>query len=171
MASLHQLINDYLAGPKVVREAVAGMTHAQLLTRPVAGKMSTLEVICHLADFEPIMADRMKRVIAEDNPTLLGADENRFLAALAYHDRDLEEELVIIDRTRSQLGRILAKLPAASLQRTGTHNERGPLSLENLLTLAINHIAHHVKFIHQKREALGVNPEQGLHIPRFSDLA
>src|SRR5437762_2756490 len=26
------------------------------------------EVVCHIADFEPIMADRMKRVIALDRP-------------------------------------------------------------------------------------------------------
>ncbi len=155
MATLQQLTNDYLSGPKLVREAVAGMTREQLSARPVAGKMSTLEVVCHLADFEPIMADRVKRVIAEENPTLLGADENRFLTALAYHDRDLEEELTIIERTRSQLARILRPLPNDALLRTGTHNERGPLTLEKLLALAINHIPHHVQFIHQKRQALG----------------
>src|SRR5207244_9738906 len=96
MASLQQLIHDYVAGPKALAKAVAGLTREQLLARPVVGKMSTLEVVCHLADFDPIMADRMKRVIAEDNPTLVGADENRFLAALAYHDRALEEERSII---------------------------------------------------------------------------
>jgi uncharacterized damage-inducible protein DinB len=154
MATLQQLTNDYISGPKLVREAVAGMTREQLSARPVAGKMSTLEVVCHLADFEPIMADRVKRVIAEENPTLLGADENRFLTALAYHDRDLEEELTIIERTRSQLARILRTLPNDALLRTGTHNERGPLTLEKLLALAINHIPHHVQFIHQKRQAL-----------------
>ena len=156
MASLQQLISDYLAGPKALRQAVAGMSREQLIARPVTGKMSTLEVVCHLADFDPILADRMKRVIAEDNPTLVGADENRFLAALAYHDRDLEEELNIIDQTRGQMARILRRLPAEALERTGTHTERGPRTLEQLLTGAINHIPHHVKFIHEKRQALGV---------------
>jgi hypothetical protein len=156
MASLQQLISDYVAGPKALRHVLAGLTRAQLVERPVAGKMSTLEVVCHLADFEPIMADRMKRVLAEDNPTLVGADENRFLAALAYHDRDLEEELAIIDQTRGQMARILRKTPADALQRIGTHTERGPRTLEQLLASAINHIPHHLKFIHEKRAALGV---------------
>src|ERR1700677_1482572 len=128
--ALAQMIDDYVAGSTVLRRAVAGMTREQLLARPVAGKWSTLEVVCHLADFDPIMADRMKRVIAEDRPTLLGADENRFAAALAYHDRDLEEELIIIERTRNQLARILRLLPESALQRQGVHNERGPRSLE-----------------------------------------
>ena len=95
--ALAQLIDEYLAGSSVLRRAVAGMTREQLLARPVPGKWSTLEVVCHLADFDPIIADRMKRIIAEEKPTLLGADETRFAAALAYHDRDLEEELTIIE--------------------------------------------------------------------------
>src|ERR1700757_1684824 len=103
------LIEQYLAGPSLLRRAVAGMTREQLLARPIPGKWSTLEVVCHLADFDPILADRMKRIIAEEKPPLVGADENRFAAALAYHERDLEEELTIIERTRSQMARILRK--------------------------------------------------------------
>ena len=156
MAKPEQLIRDYLDGPRQLREALAGLSPDQLRARPVAGKWSALEVLAHLADFEPILADRMKRVIAEDNPTLVGADENRFAAALAYHDRDPDEELALIERTRTQLGRILRTLPESALARTGTHTERGPLTLERLLTLAANHIPHHVQFIHEKRQALGV---------------
>src|SRR5262245_58349936 len=111
MSKLTPLIEEYLKGPRLLRDAVRGLTRAQATARPVAGKWSTLEVVCHLADFDPILADRMKRVIAEDRPTLLGADENRFAAALAYHDRDLDEELTILEATRSQLARILRTLP------------------------------------------------------------
>jgi hypothetical protein len=150
------MIDDYLAGPSTLRKAVAGMTRQQLLARPVAGKWSTQEVVCHLADFDPILADRIKRIIAEERPTLIGADENKFAAKLAYQDRDLDEELDIIDRTRRQLARILRTLPAEALAREGVHNERGPLSLERLLTMATAHIPHHVKFIQEKRQALGL---------------
>ena len=75
MSKLSTLIEQYLAGPSELRAAVKGMTREQLVARPVAGKMSTLEVVCHLVDFDPVYAQRMKCVIAEDNPTLLGADE------------------------------------------------------------------------------------------------
>ena len=156
MANLSQMIDGYLAGPRALRQAVAGMTREQLQARPVPGKWSTLEVVCHLADFDPILADRMKRVIAEDRPALLGADENRFAQALAYHQRDLNEELDIIDRTRRQMARILRTLPDEALSRVGVHNERGPRTLEQLLTGATGHIQHHVKFIVEKRQALGL---------------
>jgi uncharacterized damage-inducible protein DinB len=156
MAQLRQLIDEYLQGPKVLRKAVASMSREQLVARPVPGKWSTLEVVCHLADFDPILADRMKRVIAEEKPMLLGADEKDFAAKLAYHDRDLEEELTIIERTRQQLARILRTLPDEALARIGVHNERGPRTLEQLLVGATNHIPHHVKFIEEKRRALGL---------------
>ena len=87
---------------------------------------------------------------------LLGADEQLFAAALSYHDRDLDEELTILDKTRSQMARILRRLPETALERVGVHNERGPRTLEQLVQSAIAHIPHHVKFIDEKRRALGV---------------
>src|SRR5215475_9504584 len=116
MSALAPLIDNYLAGVQTLRQAVAGMTREQLLARPVPGKWSTLEVVCHLADFDPILADRIKRIIALDRPPLIGADENRFAASLAYHERDLDEELALIAHTRSQLARILRRQPDSVLQ-------------------------------------------------------
>lgn len=157
MPALQPLIENYLQGIPILRQTVAGLNRDQVLARPVPGQWSTLEVVCHLADFEPIYADRIKRILAEEEPTLLGADENRFAIALAYQGRDLDEELTIIEHTRRQLARILRPLPDAVLGRTGTHNERGRVTLEQLLTSVTNHLVHHVKFIHQKREAMGLS--------------
>jgi uncharacterized damage-inducible protein DinB len=154
--SMSQIVESYLAGPATLRKAVAGMSREQERARPVPGKWSTLEVVCHLADFEPIYADRIKRVIALEDPKLLSADENLFAAALAYHERDLEEELTIIEGTRSQIARILRTLKPEALLRAGVHDERGRLTLEQLLASATNHIAHHVPFIIEKRKALGL---------------
>jgi uncharacterized damage-inducible protein DinB len=150
------LIENYLAGIQTVRQAVAGMSQEQLAARPIPGKWSTQEVICHLADFEPVYADRMKRVIAEERPTLTGADEKRFAAALAYTQRDVSGELDIIERTRQQMATILKTLPPEAWTRVGQHTERGPLSLEQLVTTITGHIPHHVRFIVEKRKALGL---------------
>ena len=77
--SIPQLIEEYLRGPKLLREAVAGMTREQLLARPVPGRWSTLELIAHLADFDPILAERMLRILALPDALLLVADENLFV--------------------------------------------------------------------------------------------
>ena len=91
------LIEEYLAGPGLLRRAVAGMTRDQLLARPITDKWSTQEVVCHLADYEPIYADRMKRVIALKEPELLKGDPGLFAVRLAYEQRDMEEELALIE--------------------------------------------------------------------------
>jgi uncharacterized damage-inducible protein DinB len=154
MPSLRESADAYLAGAATLRAAVADMTRDQATARPVPGKWSALEVVCHLADFEPIFADRMKRVIAFDRPQLLAADENQFAAALKYQDRELEEELFLIETTRGQMARILKSLPESAAERVGIHSERGPKTLAELLTTATGHIPHHVAFLVEKRKAL-----------------
>jgi hypothetical protein len=148
-------IDDYLAGPAILRAAVAGLTRQQLLARPVPGKWSTLEVVCHLCDFELVYADRIKRVVAEDEPTLLRGDPGRFAERLAYEERDLGEELTLIELVRGQVARILRTLTPEDFQRRGIHSESGPLTLETLLQQITGHIPHHVRFIQEKRRALG----------------
>jgi uncharacterized damage-inducible protein DinB len=156
--SLSQLVEEYEKGIQPLRKAVAGMTEQQLQARPVAGKWSTQEVVCHLCDFEPVYADRMKRAIAEDNPSILGADQDRFAASLAYQKRDVADELDLMEKVRRQMARILRTLPEEALKRVGVHNERGPQTLEQLLTTIIGHVPHHTKYILEKRKALGLPP-------------
>src|SRR5437667_12437326 len=126
------LVNDYAAGPQALREAVRGMTREQVLARPVPGKWSTLEVVCHIADFEIVGADRIKRVIAEDQPTLPDGDEKLFAARLKYEQRDLEEELQLISAIRAEVARILRTLADTDFVRIGNHTAAGPLTLEQL---------------------------------------
>lgn len=86
------LIDNYLAGPQERRDAIAGMTSEQIDAASVSGKWSTRQVICHIADFEPVYVDRMKRALAEDAPTIFGGDPDAFAASLAYMQRDIEED-------------------------------------------------------------------------------
>lgn len=157
MSAVANLIESYLKGPADLRAAVRGMTGEQMAARPVAGRMSTLEVLCHIADFEAIMADRMKRIIAlGENPLFLAADENLFLAELHYQARDAEEELTLIDVTRKQMSHILRALKHETFQKPGVHSMKGLLTLEKVVQGAVNHINHHLPFIHDKRKALGL---------------
>ncbi|MFN3160634.1 MAG: DinB family protein [Rubinisphaera brasiliensis] len=153
---LSDLLHHYETGPRLVRQAVHHMTPEQLDARPVAGKWSTRQVICHLADFEPIYADRMKRVIAEEGPMLMGGDPDVFASKLAYGDREIETELTIIESTRKQMIGILKTLQEADFERVGHHNHDGELSLKTLLERITGHIPHHLETIEEKKRALGL---------------
>lgn len=152
--NVSERIDAYLAGSQQLRNAVAGMSDAELDARPIAGRMSTREVVCHVADFEPVYADRMKRVLAEDSPPLRGGDPDQWRSALAYDLRDVNEELDLVDAVRRQMARILRTVPEAAWKRAGIHQEAGPLTLEELLSRITAHIPHHVAFIEEKRKAL-----------------
>ena len=102
-----QLVADYEAGPDLLRAAVVGMTHDQLLARPVPGRWSTLEIVCHVCDSEQFFADRMKRTLAMNRPLLISTDGWLYPEAVRYHDRDLEDELTLVTLTRRQMARIL----------------------------------------------------------------
>jgi hypothetical protein len=156
MTAMPELIEKHLAGIGLVRKAIAGMTSDQLRARPVPGKWSTLEVVCHLVDSDQAWIHRMKRVIAEEKPLLIGYDEARFPIALGYQDRNVEEELSLLEAGRRQMAGILRALPAEALGRTGVHSERGLVTLEQMLVVENDHIPHHVKFIHDKRRGLGL---------------
>jgi uncharacterized damage-inducible protein DinB len=150
------LVEQYATGPDLLRKAVRGLSRDQLAARPVAGKWSTLEVVAHIADFEPILAERMMRVLSHERPLLMVADENLFAATLHYMERDVEEELGIIELTRKRMARVLRVLPADAANRMGVHTFKGLVSLESILQSAVNHIPHHLTFIEEKRKALGV---------------
>lgn len=154
MANAPALIESYLEGPKKLRAACTGMTAEQVRARPIPGKWSTLEVVCHLGDFEPIYVERMKRIITHERPLIMAADENLFAAKLYYQERDLNEELDIIELSRRHMARLLRKLPDDAWRRVGVHSERGLNRLDELLSTAITHIEHHVPFIAEKRKAL-----------------
>lgn len=154
---MDELIEAYTAGPGLLREAIAGMSADDLKARPVAGRWSTLEVVCHLADADGVYAERIKRVLAEDGPPLRSMNPDEWQARLAYHERDAEEELRLLEFTRRQMARILRSLAPAGFQRTGHHSEAGPLTLETLLRRVTEHVPHHVQFIQEKRALLAKN--------------
>ena len=147
-------IARYAAGFNELRAAIGDLSAAQIRTAASPGRWSVLEVVCHIADFELVYADRLKRVVAEDRPTLFGGDPDRFAASLAYDQRDLEEELQVIAAVRRQVTRFLRTLDAAAFERVGIHSDDGPLTLATLLNRIAGHIPHHAEFIRQKRHNL-----------------
>jgi uncharacterized damage-inducible protein DinB len=154
------MILAYENGVEELRLAVAGMTVEQLRSRPVPGKWSTLEVVCHVADCEQFFADRLKRTVAMDRPLLLGADGFRYPEPLHYQDHDLDEELDLVAVTRRQTARTLRLVAPDAWQRTAVHSETGLVTLRQLTLHAINHLRHHLRFVSEKRAAMTVLTEQ-----------
>lgn len=149
-----EAIEAYLAGVVSLGEAVRGLGADDIRARPVPGRWSLLEVVCHLADSEALFAERMKRVLAEDRPALPFSDPSRCVAALAYDSRDVDEELACLSAVRRQMARILRAQPPDAWERVGLHSREGEQTLEALLRKAIRHFEHHLEFVREKRKVL-----------------
>jgi hypothetical protein len=54
------------------------------------------------------------------------------------------------------MAQILRGLPGAAFARTGIHGERGRMTLAEMLQTETAHVLHHVRFINEKRQALGL---------------
>lgn len=151
-----ELIERYLAGSALLRETIAGMTPEQLQARPIAGKMTSQEVVCHIVDADQFMADRMKRTIATDRPLIMGVESVDYLGPLHYAERDLDLDLRLLDVTREQMAADLCRLSPEAWERTAVHSESGVLTLHRLLLHAVRHLERHATAIVEKRAALGL---------------
>jgi uncharacterized damage-inducible protein DinB len=149
------LIETYAAGGPILRQAVEGLSSENLLARPGPGNWSIQELVIHLADSEEIAVDRMKRIVTEDNPTLLYADETAYVERLFHDQQSLDDALTLFEVGRRQWSRVLRLLPDEAFSRQGTHNRKGIVTLGGLVEGYIKHLDHHLEFLKAKRQRLG----------------
>lgn len=146
-----QLLYSYEQGAEKIRSAVVGLLPEEVNSTPVAGTWSIHQIVVHLLDAELILSDRIKRIIAEDNPQLINFDESKFATRLHYDLWSIDDAIKMIDLHRRNFARVLRSLPVSSLARKGTHNQRGEMSAEQILGMMVGHLDHHLKFVHEKR--------------------
>lgn len=149
------LIEQYEQGGAKLVQSIADMSEAALRAAPIPGKWTTQQVVIHLCDAEMAFADRIRRVLAEDAPTLLAWNENKFAERLHYELQSTADAAQIVVLTRRQLARVLRAMTDADFDRAGQHNERGRQTVTDILKTANAHLDHHLKFIAEKRAALG----------------
>jgi hypothetical protein len=136
------LIDQYRAGHAAVVEALAGADDAALDRRPGPGTWSAREIVHHLADSEMTSAIRLRRLIAEDNPTIVGYDQEAFATRLSY-DRPIAASLEAFRWARVSTAEILDRLSEDEWARAGTHSESGPYTVVRWLEIYAEHAVKH----------------------------
>jgi hypothetical protein len=149
------LIETYARGGEKLRSAIEGLAPAQLAAIPIPGKWSVQQVVMHLHDSDLIGMDRMKRIIAMNKPLLVDYDESAFARSLHYDKQSTADAVTILDLSFKNFARVLRELPDETFARQGVHTERGLLKLGDFLEHMVHHLDHHLKFIDEKRNALG----------------
>jgi hypothetical protein len=145
-----QLVEQYRHGYAAVVRALDGITEAELDRRPAPGKWTAREIVHHLADSEMTSAIRLRRLIAEDNPVIVGYDQEEFARRLWY-DRPIAASLGALKAARETSCEILDRLTDADWQRTGTHSESGLYSVITWLEIYAVHAHDHADQIRRAR--------------------
>jgi hypothetical protein len=115
-----------------------------LRTRPSEGQWTPNEIIGHLADGEWVYGYRLRLMVSEDNPAIVGTNQDLWVANQRHNERE-PMELVEMFQTMRQFNLALWKsLSPTDLQRTGRHNERGPETLGVMLEMTAGHDLLHL---------------------------
>ena len=151
---------DVLAQTASTLAEIVGKHSATVLrTRPFEGKWTPNEIIGHLTDSEWVYGYRLRLILCENDPTILGINQDLWVAALRHNERE-PSELIEIFRTLRQFNlAVWRRTPPEDLERIGQHNERGPESLGTMLRLLAGHDLSHLAQITRYIEAIQQHPQ------------
>ncbi|HVN93419.1 MAG TPA: bacillithiol transferase BstA [Terracidiphilus sp.] len=132
--------------PGHLRQAVAGLSDAQLDTPYRDGGWTVRQVVHHLADSHANSYIRIKLALTEDSPTITAYDEAAW-ARLPDAKLPIEPSLILVDGLHQHLVALLESMAEGDFQRSFNHPERGRVTLANNLALYAWHSRHHVAHI------------------------
>ena len=152
-ASHDDLIRRYAEGPALLRQALKTIPPQALQWRPAPGKWSAHEVIVHCADSETNAHMRIRYLLAEAEPVIVGYDQDGWARTLDYHALPLEPALATIEAVRANTVPLLRSLPEAAWKKTGRHTEHASYGVEKWMETYAEHLEVHARQIARILEA------------------
>jgi hypothetical protein len=141
------LIDQYAAGPARLRAALATVPREALTWRPRPGEWSAHEVVVHTADSETNSYCRIRYLLAEPDPVIVGYDQERWARHFDYHALPVDLALVTVEAVRAATVPLLRRLTEADWARRGRHTESGPYGAEDWLRIYADHLDGHARQI------------------------
>lgn len=138
------LIDRYAASPAALRGAVAATPPDALNWRPAPGKWSIVEIVLHCQDSEVVAHGRLRYVLAEKEPVLVGYDQDLWATTLDYAALPIEPALQAVEGVHAATAALLRRLPDAAFAKVGHHTESGAYSADKWLRTYAKHLEDHV---------------------------
>jgi len=150
------LIEAIAETPRRMREAVGGLTAAQLETPYRDGGWTLRQVVHHVPDSHLNAYCRFKLALTEDGPTIRPYDEAKWAELHDSVDTPIETSLTLLDSLHDRWVRLLRSMKDDDFGRTLNHPEwTKPMTLDTMLSLYGWHGRHHVAHITTTRERNG----------------
>jgi hypothetical protein len=133
--------------PARLREAVGGLTEAQLDTPYRTGGWTVRQVVHHLPDSHMNAFIRFKLALTEDDPVVKPYDEAAWALLNDATETPVETSLLLLENLHARWVVLLAGIPDSAWTRRFVHPQLGPVTLENNLALYAWHGDHHIAHI------------------------
>ncbi|MBI2830405.1 MAG: DinB family protein [Chloroflexi bacterium] len=118
---------------------VRGLSPDDLMRRPSRQDWSMSEVLWHLADVEIVFSYRFRAMLGEDNPVLLGYDQDAWTQNLNYRARPIMAAIALFRALRKANVDLLSAVPGPAWERSGRHSENGTITVGSY----VQHTCHH----------------------------
>jgi len=122
---------------------------SDLRRRPAPGEWSVVELLGHFADAEIVLAGRYRWAISQDQPPILGYDQDQWVARLHHNDDQPDELLTVFTGLRAANLRLWGRTSADDRRRVAMHAERGPESYELMFRMIAGHDRFHLNQMRQ----------------------
>ena len=146
-AQRHAFVEQYAAGPRRLRAALATVPADAMQWRPKPGEWSAHEVVVHCSDSETQAASRIRVLASEKDPLIQGYDEAQWARDFDYHAHPLDVALATVDAVRANTTALLRRLPDAAWLKEGRHTESGHYTAEDWLRIYADHLENHARQI------------------------
>ncbi|HZU53424.1 MAG TPA: DinB family protein [Holophagaceae bacterium] len=146
-------LKRYQEGPALLREAWTGVPEGARQWRPREGAWSAHEIVVHCGDSETYGATRIRLLLAEPEPLIVGYDENEWARRFDYHGHPVELAFSAIEAVRANTIAMLRRLPDAAWDKAGRHTQSGPYTTWDWLKTYAEHLEVHVAQIRRTLDA------------------
>jgi hypothetical protein len=106
------------AAPTHIAELAAGLAPDRLRTAPRPDDWSVIDVLAHLRGCADVWGDTIRRILAEDRPTIPGGDPRARMREMGYLDLEFEPSLRAFAMQRADLLATLEPLSHEDWLRT-----------------------------------------------------
>lgn len=157
-----KLVRAYADGPEVLRAALQRVPGTATKWRPAPAKWSVHEIVCHCADSEMNAALRLRFLLGESSPRIIGYDQDAWARLFDYHAADEHLAMSLVEGVRGWTVPLLERLTGEQWLREGTHTERGRYTVEDWLTIYAEHLHTHARQIDRNLAAWKARPSGGV---------
>jgi DinB family protein len=151
----HELVAALAKSPKTVATLSDDVSEEDLRRRNSPEEFSVIENVCHLRDIEiEAYTGRINRILNEEAPFLPDIDGSRLAIERAYSRQNLASALQEFSAARVRNVQTLSNVSMDQLERVGTLEGMGKVTLEKLLVMMREHDEDHIRDIRTVRQRL-----------------